>query len=74
MQRRYFDDLQNVEIDGEKIAPPSPVSWYPNNLAWQYEASRKQIRRSDTFSSLHDFLVAENEVVCAVSVYRLLTP
>jgi hypothetical protein len=65
MQSEYFDELKDVEIEGEKFAPPAPLPWYPNNLGWQYDATRKQIRRCETFSRLHDFLVAETEVVRA---------
>lgn len=47
--------------DGEQIefAKPQSLPWYPNEYAWQLELSRKDIRRSETFYKLHNFLIAE---------------
>lgn len=38
---------------------PFQLPWYPNEHAWQLELSRKDIRRSEAFYKLHNFLIAE---------------
>jgi tRNA (cytosine34-C5)-methyltransferase len=55
---KYFKDL---EIDGEKITPPAPMSWYPDNLAWHTNLSRTQLRRHPNLTEMHRFLIAETE-------------
>lgn len=38
---------------------PKPLPWYPNELAWQLELTRKDIRRLESCYKLHNFLIAE---------------
>ena len=32
-------------MHGEEFQPPTPITWYPNKLAWQLDASRNQLRK-----------------------------
>lgn len=41
------------------LKKPFCLPWYPNELGWQLELSRKDIRRSEAFYKLHNFLIAE---------------
>ncbi|XP_058058865.1 tRNA (cytosine(34)-C(5))-methyltransferase isoform X2 [Anopheles bellator] len=41
------------------VEPPHSLGWYPNELAWQLELSRKDIRRSESLFKLHNFLISE---------------
>ncbi|KAJ6633343.1 tRNA (cytosine(34)-C(5))-methyltransferase, partial [Pseudolycoriella hygida] len=50
-------ELQNTT--GCKFEKPMSLPWYPNEHAWQLELSRKDIRRSEAFYKLHNFLIAE---------------
>ncbi|KAJ3404533.1 tRNA (cytosine(34)-C(5))-methyltransferase, partial [Chytridiales sp. JEL 0842] len=58
----FLPDLQNIEVDGEKIPAPFPLAWYPNGLAWQYDAPRTAIRKLPELARFHKFLVAETEI------------
>uniref|UniRef100_T1IHK3 tRNA (cytosine(34)-C(5))-methyltransferase n=1 Tax=Strigamia maritima TaxID=126957 RepID=T1IHK3_STRMM len=56
IRSEYFDQLVNANEESEK---PVCLSWYPENLAWQLNLTRKSIRTDETFSKLHNFLVFE---------------
>ncbi|KAI9190436.1 tRNA (cytosine-5-)-methyltransferase ncl1 [Blastocladiella emersonii ATCC 22665] len=58
---KYFPSMQNVEVDGVKVEPPSPLPWYPNQLGYQYDVGRATIRRVEGFKRFHQFLIAETE-------------
>ncbi|KAI9346016.1 cytosine(34)-C(5)-methyltransferase-like protein [Zopfochytrium polystomum] len=62
MVTNYFPALQNVEVDGEPVPPPRCLEWYPNQLGWQYDASRSAIRRDPAIARFHNFLIGETEV------------
>lgn len=38
-----------------------PISWYPNEFAWNSNLSRRFIRRSEVLQKLHRFLVEDSE-------------
>lgn len=61
LKEKYFKDIQEVEIDGVKLEAPTPLSWYPDELAWQTNMSRKIIRKSPLLEKFHQFLVSETE-------------
>ncbi|CAL8295805.1 unnamed protein product [Merluccius merluccius] len=61
LKEKYFKDIQEVEIDGVKLEAPMPLSWYPDELAWQTNMSRKIIRKSPLLEKFHQFLVSETE-------------
>ena len=44
-----------------KIIRPSCLSWYPDQLAWQLNLTRKDIRREEAYFKLHNFLISETE-------------
>lgn len=48
-----------AEIGDQQKKVPFALPWYPKNHAWQLELSRKDIRRSESFYKLHNFLVSE---------------
>ncbi|XP_076297138.1 tRNA (cytosine(34)-C(5))-methyltransferase Nsun2 isoform X2 [Lasioglossum baleicum] len=50
------NDSENNE-DGKEILHCLP--FYPDNLAWQLQLTRKDIRRSEAYFKLHNFLVVE---------------
>ena len=65
VKEKLFVDYQSglhelSEDDNEKFKPKS-FSWYPNELAWQLELTRKDIRRSEKLFRLHNFLIAETK-------------
>ena len=48
-------------IDPPKIIRPSCLTWYPDQLAWQLNLTRKDIRREEAYFKLHNFLISETE-------------
>ncbi|KAF7973923.1 hypothetical protein HWV62_13980 [Athelia sp. TMB] len=58
----YVPLLSDAEFEGEKIPPPSQIHWYPEGLAWQFNVSKKVLRKSPEFKKFHSFLVFETEV------------
>ncbi|CAK6961032.1 RNA cytosine C(5)-methyltransferase NSUN2 [Scomber scombrus] len=61
LKEKYFKDIQEVEIDGQKMEAPQPLSWYPDEQAWHTNMSRKIIRKSPLLEKFHQFLVSETE-------------
>uniref|UniRef100_A0A4W5MFI7 tRNA (cytosine(34)-C(5))-methyltransferase n=1 Tax=Hucho hucho TaxID=62062 RepID=A0A4W5MFI7_9TELE len=61
LKNKYFKEIQEVEIDGQKIEAPQPLSWYPDELAWHTNMSRKILRKSPLLEKFHQFLVSETE-------------
>ncbi|XP_016126399.1 tRNA (cytosine(34)-C(5))-methyltransferase [Sinocyclocheilus grahami] len=59
--KRYFKEVQDLEVDGQKLEAPQPLSWYPDELAWHTNLSRKILRKSPLLEKFHQFLVSETE-------------
>ncbi|KAK6323969.1 hypothetical protein J4Q44_G00063080 [Coregonus suidteri] len=52
----YFKEIQEVVIDGQKIDASQPLSWYPDELVWHTNMSRKILRKSPLLEKFHQFL------------------
>ncbi|XP_029023349.1 RNA cytosine C(5)-methyltransferase NSUN2 [Betta splendens] len=61
LKEKYFKDIQELEIDGQKIEAPQALTWYPDEQAWHTNMSRKIIRKSPLLEKFHQFLVSETE-------------
>uniref|UniRef100_A0A3P9PVR6 tRNA (cytosine(34)-C(5))-methyltransferase n=1 Tax=Poecilia reticulata TaxID=8081 RepID=A0A3P9PVR6_POERE len=61
LKEKYFKDIQELEIDSQKIEAPQPLSWYPDEQAWHTNMSRKLIRKSPLLEKFHQFLISETE-------------
>uniref|UniRef100_A0A8B9HCH3 tRNA (cytosine(34)-C(5))-methyltransferase n=1 Tax=Astyanax mexicanus TaxID=7994 RepID=A0A8B9HCH3_ASTMX len=61
LKEKYFKDIQDLEIDGQKIEAPQALSWYPDEQAWHTNMSRKILRKSPLLEKFHQFLVSETE-------------
>uniref|UniRef100_A0A8D0L653 tRNA (cytosine(34)-C(5))-methyltransferase n=1 Tax=Sphenodon punctatus TaxID=8508 RepID=A0A8D0L653_SPHPU len=61
LKNKYFKELQDQVVDGQKIEMPQPLSWYPEELAWHTNLSRKILRKSPQLEKFHQFLVSETE-------------
>lgn len=53
------DLIENEEKESNEFEKPICLSWYPDGLAWQLQLTRRDIRRSEHFFKLHNFLIAE---------------
>ncbi|KAG6923372.1 NOP2/Sun RNA methyltransferase family member 2 [Chelydra serpentina] len=61
LKNKYFKELQDLVVDGQKIEMPQPLKWYPEELAWHTNLSRKILRKSPQLEKFHQFLVSETE-------------
>uniref|UniRef100_A0A4W3HMY3 tRNA (cytosine(34)-C(5))-methyltransferase n=1 Tax=Callorhinchus milii TaxID=7868 RepID=A0A4W3HMY3_CALMI len=61
LKTKYFKELQDLEVDGQQIEAPQPLKWYPGELAWHINISRKMLRKSPVLEKFHQFLVSETE-------------
>ena len=57
IQTNGCGDMDN----NSKIVRPSCLTWYPDELAWQLNLTRKDIRREEAYFKLHNFLISETE-------------
>nr|XP_005294650.1 RNA cytosine C(5)-methyltransferase NSUN2 isoform X2 [Chrysemys picta bellii] len=63
LKNKYFKELQDLVVDGQKIEVPQPLKWYPEELAWHTNLSRKILRKSPQLEKFHQFLVSETECI-----------
>lgn len=60
MQAKHINKLNEVtEWEGKPVEAPRPLSFYPDNLAWQVNVGKQVIRRNPLFSEFQRFLVVE---------------
>lgn len=57
----YFKDLMASKDDDTVAKKPFCLPWYPDRLGWQIQLSRNDIRKSEIYSRLHNFLISETE-------------
>ncbi|KAG5326419.1 NSUN2 methyltransferase, partial [Pseudoatta argentina] len=62
----FFKEILNADLDSDKEDVNSraktilhSLPFYPEELAWQLQLTRKDIRRSEAYFRLHNFLIAE---------------
>ncbi|XP_011305094.1 tRNA (cytosine(34)-C(5))-methyltransferase [Fopius arisanus] len=63
IQGDFFTEILNTKSEGtpeeEPKVKPHCLPFYPEGLAWQLQLTRKDIRRSEAYFRLHNFLIAE---------------
>ncbi|GKV18671.1 hypothetical protein SLEP1_g29017 [Rubroshorea leprosula] len=62
LEKDFVRSLQAEAIEGGEPEALKPLPWYPDNLAWQSNFSRMQIRKNQTLGRFHEFLKLENEI------------
>lgn len=63
LEERYIPEITQLEnYDGNPVTPPTPVPWYPDNLAWSMTTPKNVIRRYPPFAKFQKFLVSETSV------------
>lgn len=62
----FFKGILNTNLNGDSENSSDEVKtilhslpFYPEELAWQLQLTRKDIRRSEAYFRLHNFLIAE---------------
>ncbi|KAL8796752.1 MAG: hypothetical protein Q9182_007306, partial [Xanthomendoza sp. 2 TL-2023] len=59
LKERYIPEILSIEHNGAKVEPPTPISWFPNQLAWQMTTPKHVVRKFAPFKSFQQFLVSE---------------
>ncbi|KAL7271489.1 tRNA (cytosine-5-)-methyltransferase ncl1 [Rhizina undulata] len=62
LQETYIPHLSGITWDDQPVAPPTPLPWYPDNLAWTLTVGKSTIRRCPPFRQFQNFLVAETTI------------
>ncbi|CAB3981634.1 tRNA (cytosine(34)-C(5))-methyltransferase [Paramuricea clavata] len=64
LKKHYVEKLNDVKEEfGEELdCVGKPLPWYPDELAWQINLTRRFIRRSGMVSDFHKFLIHESEM------------
>ncbi|GER26875.1 ribosomal RNA small subunit methyltransferase F [Striga asiatica] len=62
LENDFVTSLQAEDTDGNEVEAIKPLPWYPDNLAWQSNFSRNQLRKNQTLERFHEFLKLENEI------------
>lgn len=57
----FFKEFTECAAKGGKVVVPTCLEWYPDQLAYQLNVTRKDIRREEIYFKLHNFLVSETE-------------
>lgn len=58
----YIPEITAVKFNGQLVEPPTPISWYPEQLAWSMTTPKQVIRKFPPFASFQKFLVSETSV------------
>ncbi|OMO56157.1 Bacterial Fmu (Sun)/eukaryotic nucleolar NOL1/Nop2p [Corchorus capsularis] len=62
LENDFMKSLQAEANEESDLEPIKPLAWYPDNLAWQSNFSRMQIRKNQTLGRFHEFLKLETEI------------
>ena len=52
---QFFKDMVG------SVGEPQCLPWYPDNLGWQLNLTRKDIRKNEAYVRLQNFLVSETD-------------
>ena len=62
LQDHYIPQITSIEHEGQLVTPPTPIPWYPDQLAWQMTTPKSVVRRFPPFASFQKYLVSETSV------------
>lgn len=62
LKDHYVPEITSIHHNGELVEPPTPLPWYPDELAWQMTTPKSVVRRFPPFASFQKFLVSETSV------------
>ncbi|KAL8758707.1 MAG: hypothetical protein Q9199_001284 [Rusavskia elegans] len=67
LNERYIPEIESIEYNGVTVEAPTPVPWFPHQLAWQMTTPKHVVRKFAPFKSFQQFLVSET---CAGNISR----
>lgn len=62
LKDHYIPQITAIQHNGEAVEPPTPIPWYPDQLAWQMTTPKNVIRKFAPFASFQKYLVSETSV------------
>ncbi|KZV53762.1 tRNA (cytosine(34)-C(5))-methyltransferase [Dorcoceras hygrometricum] len=62
LENDFMKSLRAEDFNGCEVEAIKPIPWYPDNLAWQSNFSRNQLRKNQILERFHEFLKLENEI------------
>jgi len=62
LKDHYIPEIVSIKHEGKLVTPPTPVPWYPDELAWQMTTPKQVVRKYGPFKSFQQFLVSETSV------------
>ena len=62
LKNHYVPEITSIRHNGELVEPPTPLPWFPDELAWQMTTPKSVVRRFPPFASFQKFLVSETSV------------
>ncbi|KAI9798238.1 MAG: hypothetical protein M1835_002724 [Candelina submexicana] len=62
LKDHYIPEIASVKYEGQTVEPPSPISWFPDQLAWSMTTPKNVVRRFPPFARFQKFLVSETSV------------
>ena len=51
-----------MTYNNENVTPPTPIKWYPEELAWEMTTPKAIVRKFPPFASFQKFLVSETSI------------
>ncbi|XP_071785595.1 RNA cytosine-C(5)-methyltransferase NSUN2-like [Asterias amurensis] len=62
LKGHYIGEMMEQTVEeGDTLVQPTSMPWYPEELAWTLNLTRKNIRKSPACKKLHNFLITETE-------------
>lgn len=64
------------EVEPGSVVTAAALPWYPDEMAWQMNLTRKIIRRQEAYFKLHNFLISETESgnICRQETVSMIPP
>ncbi|OWM82181.1 hypothetical protein CDL15_Pgr001755 [Punica granatum] len=62
LENDFRKSIRPEHSDDNDTEAITPLPWYPDNLAWQFNYSRRQLRKDHSLERFHEFLKLENEI------------
>ena len=56
---KFFREMMDIELNGQRVPPPLALPWYPEEMAWQLNIAKADVRKVEALKKLHNFLIAE---------------
>lgn len=64
VQRRLKEEfVPMLESLPDVDVVPKPLAWYPDGLAWHFNISKKDLRKTPAMKKFHEYITVQNDKV-----------